>query len=400
MLILEHRFLLAREVHFYCGQHVITSSMLIRAANNLMRHGRTCCEPDSGSFQIRFSVHGNKDESHNVWHGLNCLLGLAALVGSPNPEFHWVMSVFRMRLSTDPRDKIYGLLGMAPPQLDEIIPLDYTATVEDVFERFTVGYVQHFKDLGILGALGGNRRLANLPSFCPDWTVLPDKTTRNDEATMVQMSNRIVVQKFYLGKPNMTEAIWRQDERGTVAANGFIFDVIRDVSLERFRQSGERCQWVKSIQILAGQSDTMTLLRALCGDMTRLNTGNFALIQDNDAVIEARLLKWWEWTLSGGSSGGPPRDGDINGIEQAVLTACSGRSFVVTEKGYIGYADQHCRPGHVIAILGGGHTPFVLAPASSQYQVIGDAYIHGIMRGDAFKLAGRQTGEFDELILV
>lgn len=206
---------------------------------------------------------------------------------------------------------------------------------------------------------------------------------------------------MYLEAHCLTEAKWSQTERGAVNVNGFVFDVIQEVSLECFRQLREiRRPWAESVQTLAGQTDNLTLLRALCGDLDRSRDVNhFSLIHPDDKAMDDRLRKWWDWTLSDGISG-PARDGEISRVESAVLQTCSGRSFVVTQKGYIGYAEQHCQPGHVIAILGGGSTPFVLAPPSSRYQVISDAYIHGIMRGDVFKLAGRQSGEFDELTLV
>lgn len=395
------RYLLAREVHLYCGQHVISSSMLIRAANNLMRHGQLCCNPDSGSFQSRFFLHGNNEESHNVWHGCNILLGLGPAAFIAQQSFHKTLSIFRMRQTTDPRDKIYGLLGLAPKEIDGLAPLDYTSLVEEIYEAFTVEYVRHYKNLRILAAIGGSRQLPNLPSFCPDWTIVPDKTSRYDETMFIQMSNRMIVQQMYLEAHCLTEAKWSQTERGAVTVNGFVFDVIQEVSLECFRQLREiRRPWAESILTLAGQTDILTLLRALCGDLDRSRDVNhFSLIQPDDKAMENRLRKWWDWTLSDGISG-PARDGEISRVESAVLQTCSGRSFVVTQKGYIGYAEQHCQPGHVIAILGGGSTPFVLAPKSSQYQVIGDAYIHGIMRGDVFKLAGRQSGEFDDLTLV
>ncbi|KAI4595669.1 hypothetical protein KJ359_006658 [Pestalotiopsis sp. 9143b] len=347
-------YLLAGEVQIFCGKHLISSGMLKRAAKNLIRHGQSCCDPDAGSFQTRFFVHANKDESHNVWHGCNNLLSLDLSPDFTLQPFHRTMAIFRMRQSTDPRDKIYGLLGLAPKALDGLVPLDYTSPVEDLFEAFTVAYIRRYKNLGILGAIGGTRQLPNLASFCPDWTSVPDQTSRNDEAMFIQMNNRMIVQELYLDPHFVTEATWSQTERGAVAVNGFVFDVIQEVSLECFRQSWEiRRPWAESLQTLAGQADILTLLRALCGDLVRdRDTNSFSLIEDNDKAIEDQLQKWWEWTLSDGVTG-PTRDGDISRVENAVLQTCSG-----------------------------------------------DAYIHGIMRGDAFRLAERQAGEFDELTLV
>ncbi|KAH8896971.1 HET-domain-containing protein [Thozetella sp. PMI_491] len=398
-------FLLARDVIFYCGPRQISASILARGASNLIKHGRSCCDPNSGSFSRKFSVSEDDGISHDVWHGLNNFLGLTAWAGtSPSiRDFHWTLTLFRRRLSTDQRDKIYGLLGLAPEELDGRISLDYTAAVEHVFETFTMEYIQHYKRLDLLGALGGDRRLLNLPSFCPDWTITPSDDPSNDETAMVQLSNRIVLQRLHLGASGKSEAMWRRTAPSTVAVNGFVFDVIRDVSPECFRQPWEERQlWAKSIRTLAEHVETESLLKALCGRwIWSIERQEYALVQDNVENIENRLEKWWKWTSAGdGYSSGQERD--LISVEQAVLTASAGRSFVVTQKGYIGYAAQQCRPGHVVSILGGGCAPFVLAPhllPEPRYKVIGDAYIHGIMQGEAFELAGRQAHQFDEIIL-
>jgi hypothetical protein len=315
--------------------------------------------------------------------------------------FHWVLALYRLRLSADPRDKIYGLLGLGPQELDGHFSLNYAATVEDVFEKFTVEYIRYSKSLGILGALGGKRQIPKLPSFCPDWTIVPGSDPSDDETMMVQLSNRLVVQPLYLATHGMTSPDWRQIDHGIVAVNGFIFDVIRGVSCENFRQPWEkRRQWVKSIRVLAEHVDTNSFLRTLCGGLTwSQKTRNYGLIQDNPEIYDERLRKWWTWTMSDSDPGIAQSD-DVISVEQAVLTISAGRNFIVTEKGYIGYAEQHCHPGNLVSVLGGGHTPFILASKSSQYQVIGDAYIHGIMRGEAFALTGRHSNEFGEIILV
>jgi len=309
-----------------------------------------------------------------------------------------------MRLATDPRDKVYGLLGLAPEELDGLISLDYAADVERVFETFTVEYVQCYKNLGLLSSLGGQRRLPNLPSFCPDWTIRPGNDASNDETMMVQVANRIAVQQFHCAS-GVSKATWRRIGPGAIAANGFVFDEIRDVSPECWRQSQERRrQWAKDVRALAGHLETRTFLKALCGELTfSVERQIFEPVRDGEGDVEGRLEKWWKWILSGENNA--TRDKDVISVEQAVFTISAGRSFAVTQKGYIGYADQHCRPGHVVSILGGGHTPFVLAPTLSgegepRHRVIGDAYIYGIMQGEAFGLAARQADQLEEIILI
>ncbi|KAK4182157.1 hypothetical protein QBC35DRAFT_368583, partial [Podospora australis] len=78
------------------------------------------------------------------------------------------------------------------------------------------------------------------------------------------------------------------------------------------------------------------------------------------------------------------------------------RNFIITEKGYMGWAEKRCKKGDVIVIMGGGHAPFVSSPVEDserrifegdaqkysqlpQYRMLGDAYVQGIMEGEAFE---------------
>jgi hypothetical protein len=64
------------------------------------------------------------------------------------------------------------------------------------------------------------------------------------------------------------------------------------------------------------------------------------------------------------------------------------RRLFLTKKGYLGIASKSVRPGHVIAVLPGAQVPFVLrkydlAAEGSAWQLVGEAYVHGIMAGEA-----------------
>lgn len=89
-----------------------------------------------------------------------------------------------------------------------------------------------------------------------------------------------------------------------------------------------------------------------------------------------------------------------------------GRYLVSTEKGYIGWAPVQCRKGDVIAVLAGGKVPYVLRPEPTAipleekgderecYSILGDAYIHGIMDGEAVRECEKRGGDWEEIVLV
>ena len=59
--------------------------------------------------------------------------------------------------------------------------------------------------------------------------------------------------------------------------------------------------------------------------------------------------------------------------------------FTTASGGYIGWGSKVMAEGDVVVILHGGHTPFILRPMtnSSEYKMIGECYVNGIMYGEA-----------------
>ncbi len=66
------------------------------------------------------------------------------------------------------------------------------------------------------------------------------------------------------------------------------------------------------------------------------------------------------------------------------------RCFFTTTSGYIGIGPEGCKPGDHVVLLLGGDMPFVLRSRSDHYQLIGDAYVHGVMHGELMQLYERE----------
>jgi len=62
--------------------------------------------------------------------------------------------------------------------------------------------------------------------------------------------------------------------------------------------------------------------------------------------------------------------------------ACMNRRFFVTRKGYMGLAPATAQKGDLVCILFGGNIPFILRRVGPGYELIGQAYVHGIMAYD------------------
>lgn len=93
-------------------------------------------------------------------------------------------------------------------------------------------------------------------------------------------------------------------------------------------------------------------------------------------------------------------------FERGIIWAAHNRRFFRTKTGYYGLAHRLIRERDVCCVFEGVRVPFVLRPVGEsqagqgRYKLVGDAYIHGVMRGEAIAMA--KDGRFvqEDIIIV
>lgn len=66
------------------------------------------------------------------------------------------------------------------------------------------------------------------------------------------------------------------------------------------------------------------------------------------------------------------------------------RRFGVTERGYYLLGPDVMQQGDVVAVLYGGKVPFVLRPEGGRWKLLGECYMHGMMSGEAFGMGAEE----------
>lgn len=66
------------------------------------------------------------------------------------------------------------------------------------------------------------------------------------------------------------------------------------------------------------------------------------------------------------------------------MVSSNGRRIIRTRNGYIGLAPSYTRPGDWIGVFKGGKVPLVIRPDGPHWLLIGECYIHGIMKGEVW----------------
>lgn len=73
-------------------------------------------------------------------------------------------------LSTDPRDKLYALLGLVDNVTRETVTPNYEWPTEEVFIYIAMYTILRRNALDVVAYAGGEQLVSNLPSWCPDWS--------------------------------------------------------------------------------------------------------------------------------------------------------------------------------------------------------------------------------------
>jgi hypothetical protein len=77
----------------------------------------------------------------------------------------------------------------------------------------------------------------------------------------------------------------------------------------------------------------------------------------------------------------------LSAFESRMREVKTGRRLLRTEKGYLGMGSVSVEPGDQVWVLKGGDVPLILRPVKDgRYRLIGEAYVHGIMRGEALRV--------------
>ena len=169
--------LLARDAEIHCGGFSISWSVFHDACSAVL---------NSGQASFIFEENANIKAKHYFWNFTRALPSREGTGRDERLNLDWLIQQTRSQEVTNPRDKIYCLLGIAnPPRRDKsaFIP-DYSSSVAEVYCKFTRAIIQETGTLAILSnvkqaypdkalralaAEGGIRPISGLPSWVPDY---------------------------------------------------------------------------------------------------------------------------------------------------------------------------------------------------------------------------------------
>lgn len=270
--------------------------------------------------------------------------------------------------ATDPRDKVFSLLGVVKehfvgePELPagEDVVIDYSRPVEEVYKDVVRHIVRKTNSLDVLCACQNPDRDDGLPSWAPDWKV---KRTNGpiqnpDQWGHIHFASKPFSSVFYIDPPDDDTLVVRGVYMDSVTAVGDEHTYGRDWEelKENWKSLALTCAWAFESAAEAGPCYVTT---------------------------EPIPVAFFHTVTMGRIEGDDVSDVKVN---VARMEAIERRRFFVMDKGFMALGPAQTRVGDKVVVLEGMHVPIVVRKdeEGGGHAVVGEAYVHGLMDGEAF----------------
>jgi hypothetical protein len=331
---------------------------------------------------------------------------------------------FRRFGATNPRDKVYALLGIAGELVRGKSRFDpaYEQSTEDVFTQAAVQILEDSDDLLLLAHAEGDafRKHTALPSWVPDWscehivglgvTGYQRYSAAGDipRSLLIQESTRsLVVKGFKLDEVVLVGENKREVLEGKAFPNWLsIWNAMPEVY--HTRQSRFEVFWRTLITDTGGtpprcpapESYGAAYVSWIKSHLREESTSLDATLRTALGVL-AGAEAYQAASLKGEAdhkTKDPDAPTDAEEYEVIFSHALYIRPFL-TQQGYLGVGSESLMVNDSVWIIPGSRVPLVLRETglnTCRYQVVAGAYLHGFMKGEALKTAT----EFSDIAIV
>lgn len=361
--------------------------------------------------------------------------------GGQYPSFGRLLDIANDAECSNPRDKVYGLVGMMSIPVSSSLRPDYTLPVNQVYAATARtfievdGNLEPIRDGNLWGPSKG-------PSWAADW--LWEGRIRSSRAEnqlwgptrlFPRLGPEALLQTPYNASGDTRHDAAFSIDGSILTCSGFIVDSISGLSA---RGTGyfdldktsivQPHRWNSAYGDRSATSEALycTLVMDRISGGARATARHAAIFhlprtfEQGEQEFSKRGWSWlagqsdyyfrWEGFHEVNSSFKLGDDqlsdffddtipDEASEFDFSEVYSCFDRSsqrrrFMATANGYIGWApdniygtkSQQTKTGDLIAVLCGCSTPIVVRPHGHQYQVIGEAFVQGLMDGEVMEL--------------
>jgi hypothetical protein len=325
-----------------------------------------------------------------------------------------VLARFKHTQATDPRDKIYGLLGLVKDTIG--VEADYTKSTTGTYIGVTMALINASANLDMLCQCPWGKQhndpelspLEGLPSWAPDFRI-------------TQSGKFLFAQRGIYSAGRARCLVPCVVQRSTILLKGFFLGHIQASKNSHVLEVGQ----------IEGNRHSLLLRDWAYKNLVTDSGGKIAQHQYHTG--EDQLQAFWR-TLVGDCKGYPQErltSDDVVRNQMAVRSvidepahtiiskrtltiastnilnnwiASDGWRFYTSDNGLFVLAQPLASEGDVIAILDGAKTPMVLRPTGNRedgeelYTFICGAYVHGFMDGEIYEAGAGHTEKVFRLV--
>jgi hypothetical protein len=339
---------------------------------------------------------------------------VAANSTTQTPTLLWMQLVTWRFEATDDRDMIFALLGLVPDN-DKAVEPNYTKPTSDVLMDYVTFFINRDKSLDCIGS---NRRAhcSTLPTWAPELhthhyaheTCLGGEilirhynasSSRPAEVQFDRDRKILSVRGTTIGTVQGVIGPWSVDAH-TDGCHKIYDDVIASPEMQAMKQFFDSLK-----RFLADSAMASDRLEAFWRTLIADKPAEAMVLHMNDDVELSRSDIEHGFRIIFGLDS-IPHDGQpenpnyarlatiVEPFSKAANSALPNRTFFTLSDGRMGLGPYFAEMGDLVVVLYGSKVPFVLRPASDGcYQVIGKAYCHGVMQGEAL-----QSESFEEQV--
>ena len=352
-------------------------------------------------FDAFYATYGNS----NSWITSKRLLRYQMEIGRANIDKICLSGLLRSSgtiNATDPRDHIYAFLGhpLASTSTGLLIEPDYGKHLVNVYTDAAFNLLQHPREgPWILPSV------AHATSHDVEGQVFPSWVPRWDQNTAARVRLLATGYSWY-GAGGSDLAPSRMDEHKVLTISGIAFDTViwvsQPVLIENLEFDIDRWEdryrnarisfidtlWQKLLTMWDGSQDelekifSVTLVREYPGNKLGIGpTHRSKFLAYRHALYKALDEDHCS----------PFEDKEYTGYAEKYLICVKSaynRSLVLTKAGRMGMAPRCTKPGDICFVISGIAVPLILRPkGNGRYNLVGDSYIYGVMKGEIITAA-------------
>lgn len=388
----------AYDIKVYCGSSEPLSWKDYQTASHIFQQYKKDLE---SLFPRTHSIASHKQYSYSqilAYSGPGSLPELGSLWVLGDEAFLEALRVCRRKSSSDPRDKVFGVLGVLGEEVRKEFAVDYEKTVKDVYTDVVDFLVRTTGRLDVICEaihFPVHTSSVNLPTWVPDWSHIPATSSiALFPGTDFSASGDASASDWFLSQRRSRLNI-SAIPLGSVSRHGIPVGTLCTLQDYLMAFLNWRALFLDAVELKLTYSDQENFCETICFRQIPLEWK----VKGRQAWMEAclhifaclikerlpRLAIDAELESYAGAKVEVEQKDNRRFLQDHFGSRMMGRSFCLTSEGRMGVGTGFMAPYDEVVVPLGCSTPVLLRPEGNcgEYRFVGDIYIDGYMHGEA-----------------